>query len=270
MPSSRLHALFSGLSDTLGFSNWPELLIQRTIGRENPIVHYVWKGKWHLYCCPQHGDHGSAKEVLAQHAYDAYFDQICGADGFSYINAGANIGAFDIAVASRGISIPYAVSIELNPWTFSRLAFNLAVNKLDSIHAINAGLAGRHDTIPFSARESSVTDCIYNESSTSGAPVKHVALETLEEILKSTSLTGKHFDLLKLDIEGAEYEVIESLSPELLARFSHIIMELHTPPKGRDPATIYKKFSETGFVTGEKQWKADEPPQLRYWKQSRA
>ena len=37
-----------------------------------------------------------------------------------------------------------------------------------------------------------------------------------------------HCDFLKLDCEGAEYEIIESLSPDLFTKISKTVIEYHT------------------------------------------
>ncbi len=268
MASNRLSNIFNGLSDSLRFSNWLALLIQRTFHRDARIAHYVWKRHWHLYCSPQHYDHGSIKEVLSQGAYDSYFAQIALNGTINYVNAGANVGAFDIAVASAGYKTDFGVSIELNPWTFTRLAFNLASNGLDIIYPINAGLAAASGKMLFSARGNSVNDCIYNEPGPRGAATRLVNLESLGNILQHTDLLDREFDVLKLDIEGAEYEVISALNAEMLRKFRHIIMELHTPPQGHSPSALYKKLSDSGFVGGAPEWTADQHPDLRHWRRA--
>lgn len=265
MPSNRFTNVLSGLSDSLCFSNWLGLLIQRTVTRNAPVVHYVWKGRWHLYCCPQYGDHGSVKEVLAQGAYDKYLAGIARKGTINYINAGANVGAFDVAIASEGYASEFGVSIELNPWTYTRLAFNLACNGLNAIHPVNAGLAAASGEMAFSARGNSVTDCIYNDPGQAGAVSRSVALESLDSILEQAGLEDREFDLLKLDIEGAEYEVVSALSADTLRKFRHIIMEFHTPPQGHSPSVLYKKLGDSGFVGGAPEWTADQHPDLRHW-----
>lgn len=264
--SSRLHDLLSGLSDSLKFSNKFGLIWQRVFQRDNPIVHYVWKGRWHVYGRHQSGDHGSIKEVLAQGAYDPCLNEVCENRSFTYVNVGANVGSFDIAVAARGIDVPYACTIELNPWTFSRLAFNISANGLFHVRTVNVGIAGEPGSIPFSPREDSVTDCIYNEVSNPAAVVQRVMLDTLEGALEKVDLAGRTFDLLKLDAEGAEYGIIKSIEPGTIRRFAHIVMEFHQPPAGESPDEIYSKLATCGFESREPRWAAGSPPQLRMFR----
>ena len=53
-------------------------------------------------------------------------------------------------------------------------------------------------------------------------------------------------DLLKIDIEGAEYDLIEKTSIETLAKASNIILEFHDNPDGK-VLRILEKLESAGF-----------------------
>jgi hypothetical protein len=47
-------------------------------------------------------------------------------------------------------------------------------------------------------------------------------------------------DLLKIDVEGAEYEIFESISSDDLKRFKHLLIEFHNNHGGRINQIIEK------------------------------
>lgn len=55
-------------------------------------------------------------------------------------------------------------------------------------------------------------------------------------------------DYLKMDIEGAEYEIIETMSPEIVTKINEISMEIHKhPKKGFKPNILVDILSTFGF-----------------------
>lgn len=265
MNLNRIQQLVNGLKDSLRFSNGAELIWQRVARRKSPVVHYEWHKKWHLYCDSRFGDHGSVKEVLGQGVYDTYIRQSARGESLSYVNVGANVGSFDIAVAGMGLAVPHALTVELNPWTFTRLAFNMAVNQREMVRLCNAGIAGESGSIYFVRRKDSVNDSIYSDANKPGAESREMPLVTIEQALREAGLGDKTFDLLKLDAEGAEYEIVEKSRREVLRKFAHIVMELHVPPKNRDPEKLYAKLAECGFECGDPKWTPAEGLALRFW-----
>lgn len=69
-------------------------------------------------------------------------------------------------------------------------------------------------------------------------------LRTLDELIKANHHEDKHNMILKMDVEKAEWGVIEMVSSETLSRFSQILIEFHglNEPKwqGRIPAALRK------------------------------
>lgn len=68
---------------------------------------------------------------------------------------------------------------------------------------------------------------------------------TLENILHAQNIDEA--DLLKVDIEGAEYDLIEKTPSEILRRFKRIGMEYHG---NGDTEQLFKKLIDSGFTVG--------------------
>jgi FkbM family methyltransferase len=263
----RLNQQKNGLRDSFYFSNWPAIVWKRF--RKEPIIVYRFGGH-SIECDTRLGDHYSAKEVLGRGVYDPYIRQACSGSACAYVNVGANVGAFDLAVARLGYEIPHALSIELNPHTYARLVCNLQRNHLESVKAFNAGIADASGTLAFTPCAHSLTDSIYsaNRNAEVLSETLSVPLQPLAEALEQNKLPEKSFDLLKLDCEGAEYAIIRSTPPEILKRFRHIVMELHPPPASESVSAVYDKLASCGFKTSMPRWTPEKPPELRFWIQT--
>jgi FkbM family methyltransferase len=266
MKLERLPLLWSGFCNSLKFTNGPFLILQRLLQRNLPVVTYVHKARWYLITDARFGDHEMVKEVLAEGEYDAYLDRVITGGSCSYVNVGANIGAFDIAVASR-CAISRALAVELNPQTFIRLQLNLQLNRLETVQSLHAGIADGCGTIQFAP-----SGCAYSDSIIGGASTRMdqaravpVPLLTLEQAMTTSFPGADGWDLLKLDCEGAEYAIIRHVSPALLRKFRAIIMEIHQPPAGCSIEELARKLLECGFTTapGSSQVKGEN--ELSFW-----
>ncbi len=265
---SHIYYGLRSLGLTLRFSNRWSLVMQRFLGRGCPVLAYVWDRRLTVVCNTKFYDHDSAKELLAEGAYDEYL-QVSGKEGkLAYVNIGAHIGCFDLAVLKNNFEIPYALSVELNPLTYHRLCYNLDLNQLNQIRTVNAGVAKEPGQIEMVAQPYSRIDSIYLKPGEEEREVatRQVRLATLATLLEEAGLAGKDFHLLKVDCEGAEYEIFETLDAEALRPFANIVMELHPPQGDRQQIDqLYAKLEDAGFTTQQPQWDPREGNVLRFW-----
>jgi len=125
------------------------------------------------------------------------------------VDGGANIGLFSVFAAAHFPNVPI-VCYEPQPANVKQLRTNLKANEIGA-NIVTAGLWS-HPTTLYFRNQSSYAGYIAEEPP--GDPVECVIPEVIESCW------------LKLDIEGAEYQVV----PELLRRGSYprfITMELH-------------------------------------------
>jgi FkbM family methyltransferase len=191
----RIRSLLSGIRDTFAFSNWPLVVAQRIFCRNLAAVVYEWKGKWLVACDPRFGDHYGLKEVFVHADYDSFIHASIRGGSISYVNIGANVGAFDIAVASLAPGGSSGLSVELNPKTYARLLFNLSVNNLEGVRAINAAIGRRTGVVGFFPSKISLEDSIFGET-TGGTHKVEVRMLTLEDLLNEDGDRSRTFDLL--------------------------------------------------------------------------
>lgn len=131
------------------------------------------------------------------------------------IDAGSNIG---ISVLFFKRQHPHAkiICFEPDPNAFSILKLNIEVNQLKDIQLINAALSANEGLVDFygqihgketDARGSSIID-IWGRQRTGSSKLK-------VKSVKLSSYIHSKIDFLKLDIEGAEEEVLKELGDKL-------------------------------------------------------
>ena len=264
---SRFTELLSGLKANLAFSNAPLLIFQRLFFRNLPIVTYRWKDRFSIICDARRMDAQSVKELLADGVYNPFLRASARDGRLAYVNLGANIGCFDIAVAGLGLEITEAISVELNPLTYHRLVVNLEINGLERVKALNYGASGRSGEIKLTITDCSLSDSIYhNLPAEPGAEVRTVCLEPLARLLEIGGSTAGEFDLLKVDCEGAEFELVEHVPPETLRRFRHIVMEIHASAADTGAVdALYAKVGQCGFRPEGPKWTPQTGSGLCFW-----
>jgi FkbM family methyltransferase len=136
-------------------------------------------------------------------------------DGFTFIDIGANIGAYSLFVAARAGRGARILAVEPQPEIFARLAFNIAQNPFGTVKAVACALADKPGELtlfidPTNRGESSVR--ILNSSA--GTSVKVPAM-TLLSLVEGEGYD--RIDAIKLDVEGAEDLILAGT----LAEFHH-------------------------------------------------
>jgi FkbM family methyltransferase len=208
---------------------WELLLDYHLLRRSDPIR--LLKAGVSLVVNYCHSDMQAAKDILLDGMYDpafkAAFKDAKNPGAFRYLNLGANIGAFDLRacqVAKLHESNLAGVAVEMNTATFARLVFNLEINRLLAIHPINAALANEDGDIncDLAARDTGQKAGGQGDSTTEHS-VPAVSWKTLWG-----SIAGPDgFDLVKVDIEGAELCFLSNLTPDQAAKIRCIVIETH-------------------------------------------
>ena len=139
------------------------------------------------------------------------------------IDIGANIGSFAFyALQKEPRAKIYAFEPERN--NFKALRDSIALNKFSQVVPINKAVAASDGTrtLLINDKESGKNSFFHNK----GWQFKEeVSCTTLDRIFSDYAID--HCSLLKVDCEGAEYEIFESASDETLAHIDSIILEWH-------------------------------------------
>jgi FkbM family methyltransferase len=138
------------------------------------------------------------------------------------LDCGANIGIFTLKYAlSRTNRI---ISIEPNPLAFNRLKKNIAVNHVTNVTALNMGISSSGGTAKLHWGHSTLGGSI-NEQRDKMENSVDVELTTLDEIVEKYGI--KSVDLLKIDVEGSEYNALTA-AEKTLGITKRVILEYHS------------------------------------------
>ena len=150
--------------------------------------------------------------------------------GMTCIDLGANLGKFTRTMASRA---GYVIAFEPDPWTFASLQAN--VSDLDNVGLENAA-AGTRDENIFLFRHGQFDEdpARYSEASsvigTKNDVTDRGSVEVRQiDFVKYLEELDEDIGVLKIDIEGAEVEILETLfgRPDILKRINYIFAETH-------------------------------------------
>ncbi len=146
-------------------------------------------------------------------------------NGWTVLDIGAGFGDFAICVARRKPDCA-VLAFEPLPESFAMLKENLALNRVANVRPFSQALAGRAGTLFLytttglsGQHRTALQDA---EAGGSAIPVEAI---TLEQAFDQFSI--ERCDFLKMDCEGAEYEILFAASKAALSRIGHIAMEYH-------------------------------------------
>jgi FkbM family methyltransferase len=239
-----LSTKMAGISANMAFDNWPVLLFQRLFFRGNSLVVYK-KGRLTFLVDFAGGDATGTRLCVSTDMYSRYFDTI-GRKAVTVLDIGANGGGFPLCLHDKGIEVRKVVSVEMNPETWMRLSFNLACNLGVAATAINAAVAGREGSIQLPKTRGGTGESIYGRVANGHAEMVTIPLVTFDSIVLSRFGPGETLDLVKIDIEGAEYEVFFSETCGSIRRFEFLIIEIHDHEKWTKEDLI-QRIASFGF-----------------------
>lgn len=157
------------------------------------------------------------EEFFVLNKYKSFFDR-------KYKNAvdvGANVGVFTKYLLNNKLT-KKIVSVECDPEALKDLHKNFEDSS--EVKIITKALYSKNDTIDFyhSVDNPVTSTSILNNN---GGTLKTIKVEsiTLKELIDELEI----IDLLKLDIEGAEYDILNNLDTQLFNNINNIFVECH-------------------------------------------
>lgn len=187
---------------------------------------------------------GIYKEVFYNKVY--FYNDIKIEEGDIVFDVGANVGVFSLFAAN--FKNTKVFSFEPHPANFNILKENIRINSLKNVVPFEVGLAKENElrhliigNIPgghkvANGKESSNT----NNTLT-------IQTRTIDSIISENAINK--IDFLKLDCEGAEGEILNSISSNLFKLINKIVIEFHDNHSILNHNEIIEKLNYEGFKT---------------------
>jgi len=166
----------------------------------------------------------SMKDILFNREYEFFPHFELNRPRQIVVDAGAHAGLYTLIASLWAREV---FSLEPDNSIFEMLSANVARNRLTNAIVMKSALWIEDGPVEFYRRGNSQLGTVMRCKNSQPILVDAVSLEGL---LQRTfeDLGGRDIDLLKLDIEGAEFNVIPSSHPETLGNISRIVAEVHT------------------------------------------
>ncbi len=151
--------------------------------------------------------------------------------GWAVVDAGANVGLFSLYTVDCESTC--VIALEPVPRNYRRLTTTLKVNNV-KVATLCCALSSESGYLEFmQSNDSATSHIVFGGKKDLDKKTIRVRGISLSDILKAFNLT--QIDLLKLDIEGAEYSIISSSEDLLKAgQVKRIVGELHGELKDFD------------------------------------
>ncbi len=165
--------------------------------------------------------------------------------GDTVIDIGANIGAFTVLAASIVGTQGQVLAFEPEATTFKCLLKNIQLNNLKNVIAINQAIDQVTGNAELRVGDKSAFSNIHGRlDHLNSIAAQTVKTTTLTQVFENYHLTS--VKLMKVDCEGSEYRIFDTLPQSIASCIEQIAMEVHRI-NGRQPSEITNRLEALGF-----------------------
>lgn len=176
-----------------------------------------------------------------------YLPDSAAAEAPVVIDIGASVGVFSVW-AARELGPSRIVALEPSAESVQALRKNLLGNGIAGVTVAEVAAGGQSGEVVLYSRGPGALNTIYpRDRLQSRFEVKRrVPMVTLDDVFAKFQI--RHCDLLKLDCEGAEYEILFGASEWSLARVHQIVGEYHEGLNEHRVSELDEYLSARGFT----------------------
>lgn len=174
--------------------------------------------------------------------------------GDTFIDIGAHIGSYVIPMSRQVGPKGLVIAIEPNPFIFNILLKNLTLNKINNVIPINKAIFSKPARLKlhFNLKASGISSILSNWKEKVKQDVLFIPREfnmveveaiTLDELLDKISKRRamRYIKLIKIDVEGAEVEVIRG-AIKTLSKTNYIVFESNKENLGEILQVLSHRF----------------------------
>lgn len=159
------------------------------------------------------------------------------------LDVGAHVGSFSIFAAQKVGDRGRVFAFEPGPETFKLLSETINLNKLPNVKIFNEAIFDKTGKLKFYTSDTFSSFSLVQKNKKSIS----VKTRTLKSVFNQLKI--KRCDLLKTDVEGAEFRIFKTTPVSILKKIDKIAMEYHHTKKGsgKDIGKLAQKLKEAGF-----------------------
>jgi FkbM family methyltransferase len=166
--------------------------------------------------------------------------------GDTVVDIGANIGSFTVLAAKVVGPGGRVISFEPVSRTFARLKENVALNDYPNVECRQAAVDGQEGKLKIHVDpKSALSTSYFEKNGDEEQATETVPCVTMEQVFRDHHI--ERINLLKVDCEGGEHGIFESLPADLAARIDQIAMEVHEVP-GKSVEKLLENIRGLGFT----------------------
>ena len=231
------------------FSNFTQVFADLAGAGKRPTLIFKMRNGLVMECPNVPGARVPVYEIFAEDAYR--FDELTAGlgDSFGVLDIGAQIGCFSVGLAdhSKGARIH---AYEASPRSAEVASGNVARNNLSDRVTVHATAISDH-TGEITFEDDGSGSALNGSDGIIADPnaAKVVAMTTITVpcvTLKDALQTAGDIALVKIDTEGAEYQIVLGSQPEDWAGVQRIVIEYHPAP-GHSWTELESFFTAAGF-----------------------
>jgi FkbM family methyltransferase len=193
---------------------------------------------------PQMGDFFGFYEIMLRGDYLGSGQRL--GPGATVIDVGANIGCFTLVAARIVGATGQVFAIEPEESTYRQLLRNIELNGLTNVTPLKLAIGAAQRAMTLHSGPNRLFSSVF--SSVNGREVQgtdqQVQMTTLDALMNAHHIP--RCDYLKLDCEGAEHEIIASMSQTTARRIAQITLEVHKVP-GSDAQMLRQRLESLGY-----------------------
>lgn len=170
-----------------------------------------------------------------------------------FIDVGMNVGLTSLSMATKS-AIKTVYAFEPFKPTFERAVRNVGLNKsiAHKIQVFNYGLAGRNGTLKVAVSDDSGANNIFAAPPPTSEKSEQIEIRNAVDVLMpifGEAIVRKRGIIMKVDCEGAEFEIFEALDQHGLFRYVDALMvEWHSVRADMNQAELFAPLHRAGFV----------------------
>lgn len=166
--------------------------------------------------------------------------------GSCVVDVGAHVGFFALACAARHPQIR-VIAIEPAAATFALLEGNVAANHLQNVEPVCAAVGRTDGRITFFQRGDSDAHTLFQHDvyGSSFRPLAEIDCLRLDTVFQRFAISD--CSLVKLNCEGAEFDIVMNSSPATLARIRALAGHYHVGLNDGRPAELRAFLEAAGF-----------------------